>query len=153
MIKRGKEQSADETDAAGRFKAAIPQPGKKVSAGFSGAVVGTVMTYLSSRIDDPETKKSFLLSIPTVSVAVTGGVYKVMRWYQKRSLDQLIAAAQARHEANLRGQLEDPILSEEAKKQARMDYEKSKLETSKDDQNSLRMLVEIKKQLSNEGVG
>ena len=153
MINTANAQKVDENSAAGMIKPANPQPVKRFSAGVSGALVGTVMTYFSSRIDDPDTKKSFLLSIPTVSVAITGGVYKAMRWYHKRVLDQQIAAARAAQEARLRGQLDDPILSEESKKQARMDYERSKQDARKDDQNSLRILMEQKNSLSKEGAG
>ena len=168
MTKRVQEQPEDERNAVGPAKPSQAQsvdqhgglvkavkapPGKGLEAGFSGAVVGTVMTYLASFISDPETKKFFLLSIPTVSVSAAGGANRILRWQQKRANAKELAAALAASEETLRAQLADPILSAKFKEGALADYEITKVQARKSRMASISMALENQKSLANEGVG
>ena len=146
-------QPVDEHGGAGMVNAAKAPHGKGLEAGFSGAVVGTAMTYLSSFIKDPETKKNFLLAIPTVSVAAAAGAHRVLRWYQKRANDKQLTAALAANEETVLRQMADPLLSEKFKQEAQMEYEFTKGQARRSNMESVRMLLEAKKHLTNEGAG
>ncbi len=126
---------------------------KKIGAGVTGATVGTVMTYLAANIEDPETKKNFLLMIPTVSVGASVVVYKLIRVCHARYLQYQIDQQQQRLDARARKQLEDPNASEDHKKQARKQYEQLQQQSMQSEMDNLRMLLETKKAMNNDGTG
>ena len=146
-------QAVNEHGPAGMGKAPKAPPGKEPWAGLSGIVVGTAMTWMASFFSDPETKRNFLLAIPSVSVLATGGALRLLRDQEVRANKKALAAAFAEQEQIARMQLADPILSEEFRRQALLDYEFTKGQVRKSGMASLSMLLEKQKSLSNEGAG